>query len=84
VDDNRSSVSGLVRQFGRRFVLRRHVDHSGVSGTGVVAAGVQFGDDQVVLKWLARISSVGIYPSVAAVEKIHGHGGDTTIEWVDP
>ena len=31
----------------RRFALVRHVDYTGVSGIGVVAYGVQFGDGHV-------------------------------------
>ena len=36
----------------RLFKLQRKVDCSGVSGTGVVAEGVEFDDGQVALRWL--------------------------------
>jgi hypothetical protein len=73
-----------MHQFGRRFIARRNNDPSGVSGTGIVACGVEFSDGQVVLSWLTRVRSIGVYPSMEALEKVHGHGGDTVIEWVDP
>jgi hypothetical protein len=38
----------------RPFVLRRLVDETGVSGTGVVAEGVEFSDGTVALRWLSQ------------------------------
>jgi hypothetical protein len=73
-----------MSQAGRRFVTHRRIDHSGISGTGIVATGIQFHDGQVVLKWLTHVSSLAIYQSIEALEAIHGHNGDTTIEWIDP
>jgi hypothetical protein len=67
----------------RRFVLVRHVDPSGVSGTGVVAEGVEFTDGSVVLRWRSDTPSTVVYANTAAVEQVHGHGGATDIEWID-
>lgn len=67
--------------FPTLFVLERIVDHSGVSGTGVVADGVRWADGRVTLKWRGRHSSVGVYEHIEAVEAIHGHDGDTQIRW---
>jgi len=36
----------------RRFLLVRDCDPSGVSGTGIVAEGVQFSDGTAVMHWL--------------------------------
>jgi hypothetical protein len=71
----------------RRFVLNREEDVSGVSGTGVVAHGVQFPDGAVCVRWTAhdderQHSSVN-WSNIEAVQRIHGHDGRTTIEWVD-
>ncbi len=63
------------------FALIRDVDSSGVSGTGHVADGVQFSNGKVVISWLTSVSSVAIYDNIEAVEKIHGHGGNTRIVW---
>ena len=67
----------------RRFQLNRQNDQSGVSGVGVVAEGVQFSDGRCALRWLTAPSSFGIYSSIGDVETIHGHGGDTRVEWID-
>ncbi len=76
-----------------RFQLVRQVDVSGISGTGVVADGVQFSDGTTVVRWRevegehylrgVRATTV-IFPSVEAVEALHGHNGATWINWVDP
>jgi hypothetical protein len=69
----------------RRFELHRHVDDSGVSGTGIVAQGVQFTEGTVVLLWLGELSSVVVHAGgITNVEAIHGHAGNTEIVWLDP
>lgn len=68
----------------RRFELVRLVDITGVSGTGPVAEGVQFGDGTCALRWRTVTGSTAVYASVADLETIHGHGGQTVIEWLDP
>lgn len=68
-------------QFPRAFVLQRNVDTSGISGTGVVAAGVQFGDGVCVLRWLSEHRSTGVYASIADLVAVHGHGGATELIW---
>lgn len=77
----------------RRFQIRRDVDVTGVSGTGIVADGVQFADGTTVVRW--RVTSTVhaergvkpttvIHPDVASVEALHGHNGATRVEWLDP
>jgi hypothetical protein len=67
----------------RRFNLVRSIDKSGVSGTGVVAQGVEFPDGFVLMRWLGQIRSVSIFNSIDEVDEIHGHQGCTKILWVD-
>jgi len=67
----------------RRFVTVRSVDVSGVSGTGVVAEGVQFSDGVCVLRWLTERTSTAIYDSIDDLITIHGHNGNTTLQWID-
>jgi hypothetical protein len=67
----------------RRFVLVRYEDESGVSGTGVVAEGVQFSTGRCVLAWVTRFQSLAIYNSVDEIRAIHGHDGKTLVSWVD-
>lgn len=76
----------------RRFVLQRDEDETGVSGTGVVAEGVEFTDGVVSLRWLVRGDAPGAFNptsvvfhdnGIESVDKIHGHGGKTKIVWID-
>lgn len=67
----------------RRFALVRDVDSTGISGTGVVAEGVEFTDGTIAMRWLSEHTSTAIYRSAADVETIHGHNGETWIAWVE-
>ena len=68
----------------RRFNLVRAVDVSGVSGTGIVAQGVEFKTGKTVINWCSRdIKSVTMYDSIDDVLRIHGHGESTKIEFLD-
>lgn len=67
----------------RRFVLDRISDTSGVSGVGLVAEGVVFGDNTAVLRWNTELTSTAIYDSVSDLIAIHGHNGLTQLRWVD-
>jgi hypothetical protein len=67
----------------RRFVLERHHDVSGVSGTGIVAEGIQFTDGTCVIRWGGDRRSTVVWPDIEDVIFIHGHNGATTITWVD-
>lgn len=70
----------------RLFLLRRHEDVSGVSGTGIVAEGIEFSDGTAALRWTSDWpTSVAFHDrGIASVEAIHGHEGRTTIEPVQP
>jgi hypothetical protein len=67
----------------RRFHLIRTKDVSGVSGTGLVAEGVRFGDGTCAMRWRTETASTAVYGSVADLEAIHGHEGATEIKWLD-
>lgn len=67
----------------RVFELFRHRDISGVSGTGVVAEGVQFSDGSVALRWPGANPSTAVWPSIESVLRIHGHSGATEVRWLD-
>lgn len=64
-------------------MLLRDEDVTGISGTGAVAEGIQFSDGQCVLHWLTEVSSLVVHENVANVERIHGHGGRTRVDWLD-
>lgn len=77
----------------RTFHLQRDQDMSGLSGTGIVAEGVEFDDDTTVVRWRevtgpnydrgVRATTV-VFPNIAAVEALHGHNGATQIVWHQP
>lgn len=70
----------------QRFRLERKHDSSGISGTGVVAQGVEFDGGTVVLCWNQNSSlraTVGVYPDLRTMAAIHGHGGSTSIIWLE-
>lgn len=65
----------------RAFVLQRDVDATGISGTGVVAEGIEFSSGVVALTWLGDWPTSVVFHDrgIESVEKIHGHGGNTKI-----
>lgn len=67
----------------RLFHLVRDKDISGVSGTGIVAEGVEFTSGTVVMTWLTMHHSVVVYPNIKELEAIHGHEGNTKVVWID-
>jgi hypothetical protein len=68
----------------RCFVLLRTEDVSGVSGTGVVAEGVEFLDGKVALRWcVGEWRSTVVWDSIDGVEAVHGHDGRTEVLWLD-
>ena len=67
----------------RRFRLVRKEDVSGVSGTGVIAEGVEWTNGMVTVSWLGTYASIETVLNIHTIEAIHGHHGRTTVEWVD-
>lgn len=63
----------------RTFKLHRLIDVSGVSGSGIVAEGVEFKNGQCALHWLTRFESIGLYPSRDVLMQVHGHDGATVL-----
>lgn len=50
-----------------------------MSGTGVIAQGAVFDDGWCVMRWINEPKTTTLFPDLATVEKIHGHGGKTRI-----
>lgn len=62
----------------RIYMLYRHEDPSGVSGTGNVAEAVEFKNGRVAVSWLiGSVKSVTVYESIEDAIAIHGHDGAT-------
>lgn len=67
-----------------QFQLRRLRDVTGVSGEGVVAEGVQFPDGTAVVRWIVGPeNSTVLWDSVTAAMVVHGHDGNTVLEWLN-
>lgn len=78
----------------RRFIVRRHIDVTGISGTGVPVEGVVFSDGWGVSHWLDRPpmwepkTEIWHRPwhrrrGKDPFTKISGHGGKTEVVWID-
>lgn len=63
----------------RTFELHRIEDETGVSGTGIIAQGIQFDDGSCSLRWLTEHKSTALYEDIRTLERIHGHNGKTKI-----
>lgn len=74
---------GAATPAHRRFVLQRHEDVSGQSGTGFVAEGCLFSTGVAVIQWNGPHASTVVWPSIEHALAIHGHGGRTEIVWLD-
>lgn len=70
----------------RRFFMHRHIDQSGISGTGKVLEGVVTSSGKCFVEWRPPVTSDCIYPSFEMFKKIHldGHPGCSEIIWMDP
>lgn len=67
----------------RTFRLVRKEDVSGISGTGVIAEGVEWTSGKVSICWLGTFSSTAQFDNLHQLEHIHGHEGRTYVEWCD-
>lgn len=67
--------------FGNSFVLQRDLDHTGVSGTGTVADGVEFPDGTVAVRWRGEHASTVVWASLVDALHVHGHAGATRVVW---
>lgn len=69
----------------RRFVLNRHVDPTGISGTGIVAEGVEFSDGVAAVRWLGAWPTSVVFHDRGgdSLAQIHGHDGATSVQWLD-
>lgn len=87
MSNSEPNVSSLLKRSNdnemRRFVLNRVEDFSGVSGTGVVAEGVEFSDGTCALRWKTKYSSTCIYKSILELDHIHSHEGRTKVVFID-
>lgn len=68
----------------RRFIVWRHEDPTGVSGTGLVAYGWEREDGRAVVRWLGEHRTETVHEGgMASVQAIHGHAGRSAIVMAD-
>ena len=68
----------------RRFVLARHSDPSGISGTGIVAEGVLWRGGTADLHWVTEHETFVHWPGgIDAILAVHGHQGSTIVRYLD-
>jgi hypothetical protein len=68
----------------RRFVLARHEDITGLSGTGIIAEGVAWTGGPAFLHWLTDYEAFVQWPGgIDAILAVHGHQGATVVRWID-
>lgn len=72
----------LTDSRARLFRLVRDDDETGISGTGVVAEGVEFSNGFCAMSWLTSMHSVAVYPNIRQLEAIHGHNGRARVVYV--
>lgn len=70
-------------KIGKRFLVNRVTDVSGVSGVGLVAEGTQFHDGQCAVSWYGEHHILEVVKDLDTWLAVHGHGGRTKIVWVD-
>lgn len=75
----------MARSLPRRFQLVREVDTTGISGTGIVAFGVEFPDGKCATRWRVegKPAQTCCWDSIDDVRTIHGHEGHTRVEYID-
>jgi hypothetical protein len=66
----------------RIFSLWRNEDVTGVSGTGLVAHGVEFHDGAVVIRWSSETPSTVVWSGLDDAMRVHGHDGRTRVVWL--
>lgn len=64
------------------FELHRDTDVSGISGTGVVAQGVEFDDSTCCIRWLTEYRTTVMAESMEVVRRVHGHNGSTRVVYL--
>ena len=79
----KNNISKPKEGFFRRFQLVRHEDVSGVSGTGIVAYGVECPNGKCLMTWNTQYASTASYDSLSDLTAIHTHEGKTEVVFLD-
>lgn len=84
-EEDRHRENEPLTKLPRAFILQRDVDMSGVSGTGVVAWGVEFPDGVCALRWTNQYPTSVVFHDrgMESVKAVHGHDGMTRVLYID-
>lgn len=63
----------------QEFYLLRKKDLSGLSGTGIVARGIELQSGRAVLEWLGKYKTITVFDNIQQIIDIHGHEGATEL-----
>ena len=75
----------MMTDDARLFKMVRNADETGVSGTGVVADGIEFPNGMVAVCWRSKTPSVNVYRSFVEFKHVHidAHPSNgTEIHWM--
>lgn len=75
--------NGALRCTLRRFILVRRHDPTEVSGTGIVAEGVEYAENKMCALFWRNSESGGIYLHIGVIREKHCHHGYTDLVWID-
>lgn len=69
----------------RVFSLVRYDDVSDVSGTGIVAQGMQARDGTIAMRWCVPTlpATWNLFDTIEDVLLLNGHSGRTVVKWAD-
>lgn len=81
--DGATSLPAPSSDLPRLFVLDRHRDVTGKSGTGVFVEGAVWTDGTVSVRWLTEHRSFANWLSLDDLLAVHGHDGATVLRWLD-
>lgn len=83
-DKEEKYFTDLARPGFKRYLVVRHDDVSGVSGTGPIAEVAEFSDGHAALHWLSKWPLTTPHPDgITSIEAIHGHEGKTKVVPLD-
>lgn len=70
----------------RAFWMIRDDDETGISGTGIVAEGIEYSDGKVAIRWQTHGDShhsTVLWDNLEDARAIHGHSGKTWFQFAD-
>ena len=83
MSDKKTRKAKKLKPTMRLFYLKRLEDVSGISGTGIIAEGVEFSNGEFALHWISQFDFITTGRSIKALIEVHGHEGKTILEYYE-